>query len=79
MATGDTTAETDPASRQGIEMTPAYVRPLTPIETAEMLVNGWTCAKCREPAAERVVGPGAFRLCQQHADEVRLRLEAMNG
>lgn len=50
------------------------IRPLTPLESAEMLVNGWTCAKCPEPASERVIGPGAYRLCETHAGEVRERL-----
>ena len=56
-----------------------YLRPLTPAEHAQMRENGWTCSRCEEPATERIVGPGAFRLCQTHAQEIRDRLEALSN
>jgi len=53
-----------------------FVREMTEMEQMEMNVNGWTCTRCAETATQRIVGPGAFRLCDQHANEVRERISA---
>lgn len=52
------------------------VRPMTLAEHDQMLDNRWKCGRCGAWATHRIVGPGAYRLCDWHAEETRRNLQA---